>query len=317
MRQMTKKFGLGCLLAAFVLASTSVAMGQSYEEQKDKKAQKSHDDKAMKGDRHAGMGKENWEGTCNWRADELLGMDVKDPLGKDLGSIEDLAIDPQSGRIVYAVLSFGGILGMGDKLFAVPFRAFTLKDYETLTLNVSEDKLDKTQGFDKDNWPNMADDRWAKDTHTRYGQTPGWDDAGKPGATDRDRWERPTQIVRASELMGEEVVNNQDEKLGDITDLILDPGQSRVSLAVVSAGGFLGIGEELFAVPWNKLAHRPDEVVLNIDRDTLSKAPHFAKDRFPERGDREYVVTIYRYYRVDPYWTDSMDTEHGRPGKGG
>lgn len=95
-------------------------------------------------------------------ASSITGDSVRNPQGEDLGNIEDLMINTETGEIAYAVLSFGGFLGLGDKLFALPWKAFTLdtKEHE-LVLNVDKERLKDAPGFDKDNWPNMADPTWA------------------------------------------------------------------------------------------------------------------------------------------------------------
>jgi sporulation protein YlmC with PRC-barrel domain len=103
-------------------------------------------------------------------ADTLLGNDVYNGAGENLGSIKELMIDMGAGRIGYAVLSFGGFLGMGDRLFAVPWQALKLDTAnKRFTLNVSKDKLKSAPGFDKDHWPSMADPTWATDVHSFYG----------------------------------------------------------------------------------------------------------------------------------------------------
>lgn len=83
-----------------------------------------------------------------------------------------LAIHRESWRLdsPYAVLSFGGFLGMGEKLFAVPWSALTLDTAtKSFKLNVDKDRLKTAPGFDKDHWPNMADATWAQTIHTYYG----------------------------------------------------------------------------------------------------------------------------------------------------
>jgi sporulation protein YlmC with PRC-barrel domain len=103
-------------------------------------------------------------------ADTLLGNDVYNGAGENLGAIKELMIDMTGGRIAYAVLSFGGFLGMGDRLFAVPWQALKLDTAnKRFTLNVSKDKLKSAPGFDKDHWPSMAEPTWATDVHTFYG----------------------------------------------------------------------------------------------------------------------------------------------------
>lgn len=107
----------------------------------------------------------------------LQGDDVVNAAGEDLGKIEAIMLDVTSGRIAYAVLSFGGFLGMGAKLFAIPWGALTLDaGEERFVLDVSKDKLEHAQGFDHDHWPSMADANWASDIHSYYNVTPYWED---------------------------------------------------------------------------------------------------------------------------------------------
>jgi sporulation protein YlmC with PRC-barrel domain len=102
----------------------------------------------------------------------LMGNDVYNLQDQDLGDIKEIMLDVRAGRISYAVLSYGGVLGMGEKLFAVPWDALTLDtDNKRFTLDVSKDRLESAPGFDKDNWPNMSDPTWAKELHTYYGTT--------------------------------------------------------------------------------------------------------------------------------------------------
>lgn len=108
-------------------------------------------------------------------SDSLAGNDVTNAQGESLGEIDTIMIDVPSGRIAYAVLSFGGFLGMGNKLFAIPWSALTLDaDSEQFILNVDKEKLKNAPGFDKDSWPSMADSQWASDIHNFYGTTPYW-----------------------------------------------------------------------------------------------------------------------------------------------
>ena len=103
---------------------------------------------------------------------------VKNAAGDELGKVEDLMIDLQSGRIAYAVLSFGGFLKMGSKLFAIPWEALKLDAVKKeFILNVDKSRLEKATGFDKDNWPNMADPTFGSTLYRQYGFKPYWEDA--------------------------------------------------------------------------------------------------------------------------------------------
>ena len=110
-------------------------------------------------------------------ADTLTGDSVENSAGEDLGEIKAIMLDVPRGRIAYAVLSYGGFLGVGDKLFAVPWQALTLNaDRECFVLDIEADRLKNAPGFDKDHWPSMADPNWANDIHSYYGYTPYWDE---------------------------------------------------------------------------------------------------------------------------------------------
>jgi sporulation protein YlmC with PRC-barrel domain len=103
-------------------------------------------------------------------ADTLLGNDVYNSEGEDLGDIKEFMVDMASGKVAYAVLSFGGLLGVGDKLFAVPWAALALDTKnKRFTLKVSKDVLKDAPGFNKDNWPSMSDQTWAGGVHRFYG----------------------------------------------------------------------------------------------------------------------------------------------------
>ncbi len=106
-------------------------------------------------------------------ADTLMGNDVYNRQDENLGDIKEIMLDVPAGRISYAVLSHGGVLGIGEKLFAVPWESLSLDtDNKRFTLDVSKDRLANAPGFDKDHWPNMSDQAWAKGIHTFYGTKP-------------------------------------------------------------------------------------------------------------------------------------------------
>ena len=100
----------------------------------------------------------------------ITGTNVTNPQGEDLGVVKDLMIDTHTGTINYAVLSFGGFLGMGDKYFAVPFEAFSVNETtERFVLNVDKELLKEAPGFDKDNWPKSTDRQFWDGLYNYYG----------------------------------------------------------------------------------------------------------------------------------------------------
>jgi sporulation protein YlmC with PRC-barrel domain len=126
-------------------------------------------------------------------------------------------------------------------------------------------------------------------------------------AADRDL---PWQLVKGSTFIGADVENPQGQNLGDIKDIVIDRASGRIAYAVVSFGGFLGMGEKLFAVPWGAFAQPKadkDKFVLDVDKERLKNAPGFDHNNWPQMASREWVTSLYSYYNVPPYWTASAD----------
>lgn len=108
-------------------------------------------------------------------ASTLRDTKVRNAKGEDLGEVVDFMLDLESGRIRYAVLSFGGFLGMGDKLFAIPPQAFRVDvDNEDLILDVEKSVLESAPGFDKNDWPDFENPTWNVEVYRHYEITPYW-----------------------------------------------------------------------------------------------------------------------------------------------
>jgi hypothetical protein len=106
-------------------------------------------------------------------AETLVGNAVYNRDEQDLGGIKEIMLDMRSGRVSYAELSFGGFLGMGEKLFAVPWDALKLDTVnKRFVLDVDKTRLKGAPGFDKNHWPDMADSTWEQGIHAYYGTKP-------------------------------------------------------------------------------------------------------------------------------------------------
>jgi hypothetical protein len=120
----------------------------------------------------------------------LTGDRVRNAAGEDLGKVEEIMLDVPRGRIAYAVLSFGGFLGIANKLFAVPWSALRLNTVEhEFILDVTRETLENAPGFDKSQWPDMADPAFGEQVHQHYGAPAYWEhattDAGDFTGTNR------------------------------------------------------------------------------------------------------------------------------------
>ena len=112
------------------------------------------------------------------------------------------------------------------------------------------------------------------------------------------------EIMAASSFEGETVVNLQGEAVGEIEEIMLDVRAGRIAYAVMSVGGFLGIGEKYFAVPWHAFTMDTDNhrLILDVDKDRLKDAHGFDKDHWPSMGDQAWAVRLHDYYSTKPYW---------------
>jgi sporulation protein YlmC with PRC-barrel domain len=112
------------------------------------------------------------------------------------------------------------------------------------------------------------------------------------------------RLMTASTLEGDDVVNGAGENLGKIEEIMLDVPQGRIAYAVLSFGGFLNIGNRLFAIPWQALKLDPanHRFVLDVPRERLENAPGFDKGRWPDWADMTWAAGIHDYYQTRPYW---------------
>ncbi len=108
--------------------------------------------------------------------DEVIGVTVKNNADEDLGKIYEVMLDKVTGQVAYVVLESGSFLGIGGKLFALPWHAIHFDlEKDCFILDVDKDKLQNAPGFDKDNWPDMADKTWGQSISDYYGSKSYWD----------------------------------------------------------------------------------------------------------------------------------------------
>jgi sporulation protein YlmC with PRC-barrel domain len=114
------------------------------------------------------------------------------------------------------------------------------------------------------------------------------------------------RVVQVSKVIGNKVVNPSGELLGNLKELVLDLEEERIAYAVLSFGGFMGLGDKLFAIPWEALVLNPKDYtfILNVEKEVLEKAPGFDKDHWPDDAQYEagWLLDIYEYYGYSPYW---------------
>ena len=117
-------------------------------------------------------------------------------------------------------------------------------------------------------------------------------------------------VLKASELIGMSVQGTEGKKLGDIKDLVIDPEEGGIEYAVLEFGGFAGIGDKYFAVPWEalQLDQTNKKILLDVHKKDLKNAPGFDKNNWPDLSLEQ--VVIYEFYEVP-----QSDREHNARSK--
>lgn len=245
------------------------------------------------------------------RASKIEGMAIQNEAGKELGVVRDIVIDTERGQVKYVAVSYGGFLGLGSKLYAVPFEAFqyhpaTQGHEARLVLNLSEETLRKAPGFESDNWPDMASEAFTKNINNHYRQREGGLNiqAGPVGIqiggerkARADQPSNPLAVHRAANLIGMNVVNNANDKVGTINDLMIDMSNGHVRYAALSVGGLAGIGDSMYAVAWNQFRWKhnaqddKNELVLNVDPNLLKDVKGFDQDHWPQQATARLGTT--------------------------
>jgi sporulation protein YlmC with PRC-barrel domain len=260
------------------------------------------------------------------RVTKLVDCDVKNPKGEKIGEIEELVLDKDAGFVAYAVVSFGGFLGVGEKLFAIPFSKVVRTDDDTCVVaDLTKAQLEKAPTFANDAWPTF-DRAYSSTLHDYYKATPYWADGSgathpdtariSKDALDKDRL-HARGMCRSSKTIGSDVEDGSGKNLGNIDDIVIDDGTGRIVYVVLSFGGFLGMGDKLFALPWQSLkpsAKDDDKMVLEVQKDRLQAAPGFDKKNWPDMADRRWGLDIYKYYGEEPYWAPSKDKHESGSG---
>lgn len=111
-------------------------------------------------------------------------------------------------------------------------------------------------------------------------------------------------VMAAATLDGNKVLTSDGEHIGKISDIMLDVRGGRIAYAVLSSGGFLGMGDDLHAIPWSALTLDTDEKCfrLDVNAQTIKDAPGFDKDHWPTMADSQWGTSVHEYYHRRPYW---------------
>lgn len=281
---MKTKIKMQTLMAAMVVAATSVSVRAADADTNTLSATSS--------DRTLGKVE---------RADKIIGREVRSNNNQKIGKIEDFAVDLESGRVIYAVVSVGGFLGIGDRNIAVPTSAFT-EHGKQLRLDVDKQKLMDAPQLSKDD-TNQLTPSFASQVNKFFGQGNAWweNSAGESSA-------QFGNIHRASDLNGMDVHNTSNQKIADVENVAIDLKPGRVAYVIISPDSSLNLKDNLYALPPNALTPSADGKSLTTDLDAqkLASAPHLSKNDWTKLSDHSFASQVYQYYGKQPYFDNSL-----------
>jgi sporulation protein YlmC with PRC-barrel domain len=225
---------------------------------------------------------------------DIIGQDVRSSAGEDLGEVKDLVISPKSGKVVYALITKGGVLGVGEKIRAVPFAALKSEAVRdgALTLDITRDKWETAPLFRDDGLELLGADR-GRELFTHYGQD--WNremlESGKAGADQSGR------LMRVSSLIGKDL-KNAGQEVGEIEDVIVDLSSRRGSALIDAEDDYVGNDRE-YIINFNQLMASPDrdELTTTLTRSDFERAEPVRENWAGVTTGYPYVWTGYTYNR--------------------
>jgi sporulation protein YlmC with PRC-barrel domain len=258
-----------------------------------------------------------------WSVNDSIGSNVVNAKGEDLGDVEDIVLDRNKSRIAYVIVSYGGVLGLGDKHFAVPWQAFGQTDDRELSLAIDPEQLKSAPGFEKGILPNTSDPLFHESVYSFYNTKPYSLEQKKKARADAqatqekvddsafdwagwvNRGEDTTWARRLGEVIGTNIENAQGEAIAELEDVIVDSREARAGYAVVSFGGTLGYFADTAIIPWNALrldltrdAYVTDATLAQLERAKLSDT------EYRNLEDMNYSQALYGNFHTQPYWEE-------------
>lgn len=233
------------------------------------------------------------------RASKLIGKEITNPQGENLGKVSDLVVDTSNGKVQYTIVSFGGFLGLGDKLFAYPLERFRPGD-DKLVLDADKEKLKSAPGFDAKRWPDFNTAGYRAEVDKFHGA----------------RSASNVRFARASEMLKGDVKDRTGNDVGDIEDIVVDLRNGNVHFVVLKFDRAWTHDDKLVAMPMKALRSEDrdgTDLVYVAGNSELQGAPSFDKDRWPDFADSRFRADVDRYSQQT--WINNPQAQTYPPAK--
>jgi sporulation protein YlmC with PRC-barrel domain len=257
-------------------------------------------------------------------SEEVIGATLKGQSGDTAGSVDDVIVSAKDGALKYYVISVGGVLGLGDKLIAVPTDQIRWDSRaDNFVLAMPATRLETMPAFEASKWTDLERKDWEKalvDHESGYKDSNRNDDPAdrnnpdddQPGA-DKDHMGKT--LIRLSDITGTNikagnVVTDDDrnvtlesdrEKVGEIDGAIIEITTAKVPFVIISTGGILGFGEDDRIVPWQAMTMQGDDLMLKgITADQFKSLEPVKKADIDTYDSADDVADWYQPFGVRP-----------------
>lgn len=231
------------------------------------------------------------------RAADVRGAEVVNLKGEKLGKISELIVDYRTGVTPYAVVSFGGVLGINRDSVAVPMESFVADDNEErFVLETTKDQLESAPDFDPKNWDSLHDETWRDKVKKAFGRSPKVHH--EAGAKEGKAGSFGVRYMLSKDLESAKIKDSHNDSIGSIKDLVTDRHTcENVGFVLVKTG----MGSDCVPVPWTALQHvEGTEFRVAIPKSTFEDAPTVEKDELDRLGETGFCDSVCTYFGVRP-----------------
>lgn len=226
-------------------------------------------------------------------------LDLKCSSGKSCGEIDGLILDASTGRIAYALVGKGGVLGIGETEHLVPWESIMVSVNEKgdgcmARTAASAEQIEKSPVYSKKDPIDAAMDMKARESVGL---------ANSSGAASGT----PGRYLSTAELYSAKVLATDEKELGAIDEVVIAPRDGAVAYAVLASGGMLGLGEKHYPLPWQVLETTRDKdqklvVHAPLTKEKLTSAPVYDAKEWKRMSTPTWVREVSTYYAKEPYW---------------
>ncbi len=217
------------------------------------------------------------------RSTNLIGADLHTSTGEDIGKVNDIVFDENTGGMMHAVLSAGGFIGIGDKLTPVAWKSIEVMKNDEGKINVTttldKAKLTEEKSFEK------SDKTWMQQL---------------PGTSGH-------KLIRMSDADDAKLFDKTGKHIGEIEDVIVDTKSGKAAYAVISfEDGFLKKGDDMMTmIPWTLVRQSEKDTpgfVLHADKVKIEAGTFFDEKNWPDMNDMTWNKQLHDHYAVSPYF---------------